>query len=340
MEDVAVVILNWNGINFLKEFLGNVVDCSGNAQILVADNASSDGSVAYVRANYPTVQIIENTENGGFAKGYNDALKKVDSTFYVLLNSDVEVTENWLDPLYECMKDPSISGCQPKIRSFKDKSSFEHAGASGGFLDKNYFPFCRGRIFHQIEEDHGQYENAMEIFWATGAAMMIRSEVFHEHGGFDEDFFAHMEEIDLCWRIKKRGGKFMVIPSSVLYHVGGGALPYSSPRKTYLNFRNGLVMLIKNHEGFLFPKLFWRMTLDGIAAYSFLFKGEFKNFWAVLKAHFYVYQKSRTLLRKRQAIKKASSTFNAVGLFKGNVIWNFYAKKVRNFSQLNQRLFK
>lgn len=339
MEDVAVVILNWNGVEFLKEFLGKVIDRSGDAQIIVADNASTDNSVEFVRENHPAVRIIENSENGGFAKGYNDALKQVKTRFYVLLNSDIEVTENWLFPLYDCMKDESISGCQPKILAFKNKGNFEHAGASGGFIDKNYFPFCRGRIFHSVEEDKGQYDNPMEIFWATGAAMMIRSEVFHEHGGFDEDFFAHMEEIDLCWRIKKRGGKFMVVPDSLLYHVGGGALPYSSPRKTLLNFRNGLVMLIKNHEGMLFPKLFWRMTLDGLAAYSFLLKGEFKNFWAVFKAHLHVYTKLRTHLRKRNAIKRSSTHFNAAGIYRGNIIWNFYAKKVRRFSDLNQRLF-
>lgn len=339
MKDVAVVILNWNGVDFLKKYLGTVVECSGDAQIIVADNASTDSSLDYVRENFPQIRIIQNEENGGFAKGYNDALKHVDSKFYLLLNSDIEVTPGWLESLLKCMEDESVSGCQPKIRAYNDRDKFEHAGASGGFLDRNYFPFCRGRIFHVTEEDHGQYDDPMEVFWATGAALMIRSEVYHAHRGFDESFFAHMEEIDLCWREKKRGGRFMVVPSSVVYHVGGGALPYTSPRKTYLNFRNNLIMLIKNHEGLLIPKLFWRMSLDSIAAAKFIFSGKFSNFWSVFLAHIYFYKKLRTLLKQRREVKATSTHFNDKGLFRGNLIWNFYGKGVRKFSDLNQRLF-
>ena len=202
MNEVAVVILNWNGKTFLEQFLGTVLDCSKGAQIVVADNASTDASIEYIRSHYPMVTILENKQNGGFAKGYNDALKRVKSKFYLLLNSDIEVTENWIPPLLSCMEDPSISGCQPKILAYNSKDQFEHAGASGGFMDANYFPFCRGRILNEVERDQGQYNDPMEIFWATGAALMIRSEIFHEHHGFDETFFAHMEEIDLCWRIK------------------------------------------------------------------------------------------------------------------------------------------
>lgn len=339
MKDVAVVILNWNGKHFLEQFLDKVVAYSGDARIIVADNASTDDSITYLKQNFPSVEIIQNPENGGFAKGYNEALDQIDSKYYLLLNSDIEVTEHWLEPLVECMSDPTVSGCQPKVRSFKQRELFEHAGASGGFLDKNYFPFCRGRMFDHNETDTGQYDEPMEIFWATGAAMMIRSDVFHAHGGFDVDFFAHMEEIDLCWRVKKSGGRFMVVPQSTVFHVGGGSLPYDSPRKVYLNFRNSLMMLIKNHEGLLFPKLFWRMSLDGIAAFRFLIRGEFTNFWAVFRSHMYQYAHLRTLLKKRKAVRQSRTGFNPKGLYKGSIIWNYYAKGVRKFSDLNQRLF-
>lgn len=340
MNDLSVVILNWNGVDFLEKFLGKVVNYSGDAQIIVADNASTDDSVAYIKGNHPTVTIIQNDENGGFAKGYNDALKQVDAKFYLLLNSDIEVTENWLDPLYKVMQDESVAGCQPKVLSYQQKDTFEHAGASGGFLDKNYFPFCRGRMFDYNEKDEGQYENSVEIFWASGASLMIRAELFHKAGGFDEDFFAHMEEIDLCWRLKKQNYKFFVVPESVVYHVGGGTLPYSSPRKSYLNFRNSLMMIIKNHEGIILPKLFLRLCIDGIAAMRFLFRAEFANFWAVFKAHLYQYVHMRTILKKRRKVKESSTTFNSTGLFTANIVWNYFAKGVKDFSSLNQRMFK
>jgi len=340
MKDVAIVILNWNGKAYLEQFLGAVVQFADGARVVVADNASTDDSLNFVRNHFPNVEIVENEKNGGFAKGYNDALKRIKSKFYLLLNSDVEVTENWLAPLYQCMQSDDVSGCQPKVLSYAEKSNFEHAGASGGFIDRNYFPFCRGRILNEVEADLGQYDEKMEIFWATGAAMMIRADVFHEHGGFDEDFFAHMEEIDLCWRIKKCGGKFMVVPDSIVYHVGGGTLPYTSPRKVYLNFRNNLMMLIKNHEGLLFPKLMYRMILDGIAAFRFLVSGEFKNFASVFKAHLYQYANLRTLLRKRKEIREKSTEFNPRGMYNGSIIWSFFVKGAKRFSDLNQRLFK
>lgn len=340
MEDIAVVILNWNGRNFLEQFLPKVIEYSQGARIIVADNASSDASVQILKDQFPSVEILENESNGGFAKGYNDALKRVSAKYYLLLNSDIEVTPNWLEPLLKCMGDRTVSGCQPKVRAFQHKDLFEHAGASGGFIDKNYFPFCRGRIFNEVEPDQGQYDEPMEVFWATGAALLIRSEVYHQHQGFDEDFFAHMEEIDLCWRIKRHGGRFLVVPESVVYHVGGGTLSYTSPKKVYLNFRNNLMMLIKNHKGLLFPKLLWRMLLDGMAAMKFLFGGEFKNFGAVFRAHIYQYMHLRTLLKKRSALKKSTTEFNGKGVYDGNIIWAFYGKGIRRFSDLNQRLFK
>ncbi len=338
MEKTAIVILNWNGKSFLEQFLPSVIATSKGARVIVADNASTDDSVAYLQTNFPSVEIIQNLTNGGFAKGYNDALQHVDAEFYVLLNSDIETTENWLEPLLACFTDEHVAGCQPKVKSYKHRSNFEHAGAAGGFLDINYFPFCRGRILQLVEEDHQQYDGAQEIFWATGACMAIRSSCFHEVGGFDEDFFAHMEEIDLCWRLKRKNYRFLVSPKSEVYHVGGGTLPYSSPRKTFLNFRNSLFMLTKNHEGWLFPKLVWRMMIDGIAALSFLAKGEFKQFGAVFKAHMAFYGKINTFLKKRKAVKSSSTSFNSTGMFRGNLLWNYYVKGVKKYSDLNKRL--
>lgn len=340
MNTIAIVILNWNGRNYLEQFLSKVVLYSGDCRIIVADNASTDDSIQYLKDYFPQVEIIQNTENGGFAKGYNDALKLVDSEFYLLLNSDIEVTPNWIDPLYEMMKDPTVAGCQPKVLSFYEKEFFEHAGASGGYLDRNYYPFCRGRILEKFEKDEGQYDGETEIFWATGAALLIRSEIYHKVGGLDECFFAHMEEIDMCWRIKKLGYRFMVVPKSVIYHVGGGTLSYNSPRKLYLNFRNSLFMIIKNHDGPLFLKLIYRMKLDGIAAFRFLVKGEFKNFASVFNAHMAMYARFGTLLKQRKEIKATITTFNSKGWYKGSILWARYFKGIIRFKDLNQRLFE
>lgn len=339
MNSVAIVILNWNGKGFLRQFLPSVCDYSDNARIVLADNASTDDSVAFVRENFPSIEIITNDSNGGFAKGYNDALKRIDAEFYMLLNSDIEVTKNWLEPLLEVMKDPSVAGCQPKVLSHQNKSLFEHAGASGGYLDHNYFPFCRGRIFDKFEYDEGQYDGTTEVFWATGAALLIRTELFHLVGGFDEAFFAHMEEIDLCWRLKKRGYKFMVVPKSCIYHVGGGTLPYLSPRKSFLNFRNSLYMIVKNHEGNLFAKLFYRLILDGIAGLRFLVRGEWKHFGSVVKAHGDMYKNMPILLSQRKEIKKSIHNNNSNGIYRGSILWARYFKGVSKFKELNQRLF-
>lgn len=339
LNETAIVILNWNGKGFLERFLPSVIRTANGAQVVVADNASTDDSVTFLQSHFPEIQLIQNDANGGFAKGYNDALKHVDAKYYLLLNSDIEPAENWLDPLVEIMRDETVAGCQPKVLAYNQKTHFEHAGASGGFMDINYFPFCRGRMFAEVEEDQGQYDSKQEIFWATGACLMIRSKCFHEVGGFDEDFFAHMEEIDLCWRLKRKNYRFIIEPKSVVYHVGGGTLPYNSPRKTFLNFRNSLFMLTKNHQGLLFPKLFWRMAIDGVAAVSFLAKGEFKQFGAVFKSHMAFYGKLRTFLKKRRDLKKTSTTFNRTGLFRGNLLWNYYVKGVKKYSDLNKRLF-
>lgn len=339
-KHISVVILNWNGQAFLEQFLPSVVANSGDAQIVVADNGSTDNSVEFLKENYPNIELVINAENGGFAKGYNDALKNIKNELYVLLNSDIEVTPNWLGPLSEMMQDKSIAGCQPKVLSFHNKLLFEHAGASGGFIDHNYFPFCRGRFFDHVEEDKGQYNDNIEVFWATGACMVIRSEVFHKAGGFDEDFFAHMEEIDLCWRVKKMNMKFMVCPASTVYHVGGGTLPYNSPRKTYLNFRNSLIMITKNHDGFVFSKIFHRLVLDGVAAIKFLVAGEFKNFAAVFNAHIWHHSHIRSMLKKRKEVKANTTEFNSQGLYSGSILIAYFYKKIQEFSKLDQSRFK
>ncbi len=340
LKKTSIVILNWNGKAFLERFLPDVISFSKGVRIIVADNASTDDSISFLKANFPAIEIIENYENGGFAKGYNDALKQIDSEFYVLLNSDIQLTENWLEPLLAVFEDERVAGCQPKVKSFNDPTKFEHAGASGGFLDINYFPFCRGRILMSVEEDHDQYNAQQEVFWATGACLLIRAKCFHEVGGFDEDFFAHMEEIDLCWRLKRLNYRFIVEPKSVVYHVGGGTLPYNSSQKTFLNFRNSLFLLTKNHEGILLPKLGWRMLIDGLAATSFLAKGEFKHFGAVFRAHMAFYVKLRTFLKKRKALKLSSTQFNSTGIFRGNILWNYYVKGVKRYSDLNKRLME
>ena len=340
MNQIAIVILNWNGKNFLKDFLPGVIKHSADARIIVADNNSSDDSVGFLESMYPQVEIIRNVENGGFAKGYNDALKLVESPFYLLLNSDVEVSEDWLVPLMTSLKDPLVAGCQPKVLTFSNRERFEHAGACGGFLDRNYYPFCRGRIFDETEYDKHQYDGETEVFWTSGACMLIRSELFHKAGGFDEDFFAHMEEIDLCWRIKRLGYAFRVIPSSEVYHVGGGTLSYLSPQKTYLNFRNSLFMITKNHHGWLFPKLFYRMYLDGVAAITFLCKGKPKHFNAVFRAHIDFYRKLRVMLGHRKYLNSISTGFNDGGLYRGSILWARYFKRIHEFSRLNMRFFR
>ncbi|MCX6291923.1 MAG: glycosyltransferase family 2 protein [Bacteroidetes bacterium] len=295
---VAVVILNWNGKSFLEKFLPGVIRHSRDAaDIIVADNHSSDDSVSFLKERFPEVKIIINQKNYGFAGGYNEALKHVDADYYVLLNSDVEVTEHWIRPVVELMENnKNVAACQPKIRSYKNRNEFEYAGAAGGFIDKYGYPFCRGRIFTSLETDHHQYDEAIEIFWATGACMFVRAESFRLAGGFDDSFFAHMEEIDLCWRFHRLGYSVMCSPSSVVYHVGGGTLPKNNPRKTYLNFRNNLLMIYKNAERKnLFSILLFRTVFDMVAAIIFLFSSGWKDFKAVVQAHIDFHRKKKHL---------------------------------------------
>lgn len=284
---ISVVILNWNTRNFLEKFLPDVIRYSEDlADVIVADNASTDDSVDFLIKNFPSVKIIRNANNDGYAGGYNSALSKVETEYYILLNSDVKVTEHWLEPMLTLMDSDKQSGaCQPKILSYHSPEYFEYAGAAGGFIDKYGYPFCRGRIFNTVEKDNHQYDDNCEIFWATGACMMIRSAVFKNMGGFDALFFAHMEEIDLCWRIRNTGKKILYCAESKVFHVGGGTLPKSNPHKTYLNFRNNLLMVYKNASESDYQSILkTRIFLDILAAFKFLFSGNFKDYKAVLKA--------------------------------------------------------
>ncbi len=340
-KTTAVVILNWNGRELLSRFLPGIVANSGQAEIIVTDNASTDDSILFLQEHFPEVRIIQNLENGGFAKGYNDALCKVKADYYVLLNSDVEVTPGWLDPLVKLMEsDEAIAACQPRILDQKNRNRFEYAGAAGGFIDKFGYPFCRGRIFNSYEEDQGQYDDIREIFWATGACLLIRSEAYHSQKGLDEDFFAHMEEIDLCWRLKNGGSKIMYCSTSTVYHVGGGTLSKLSPRKTYLNFRNNLILLCKNHApGFFLFKLCVRMNLDGIAAFKFLLSGSPMHFFAVIRSHFSFYRTLPTTLRKRRALRKSIRSYATTAIYRRSIVFDYFLFGKRKFSDLNKEQF-
>ncbi len=291
MKKIAVVILNWNGAKLLEQFLPSVVAFSNEATIYVADNASTDNSIEVIRHQFPTVKIIQNDGNYGFAKGYNVALQQVEEDYYALVNSDIEVTENWLAPILSIFDyQLEIGIIQPKILDYKNKAYFEYAGAAGGFIDKLGYPFCRGRIFDTIEKDNHQYDDEHEIFWASGACFFIRKEVYRRLNGFDDAFFAHQEEIDLCWRAFNLGYKAKYTSKSMVYHVGGATLNEGNPRKTYLNFRNSLSMLVKNlPDGQLVPIIFLRLLLDGLAGIQFILKGKFKHCWAIVQAHFSFY---------------------------------------------------
>jgi len=333
-KDIAVVILNWNGQQWLEKFLPIVIEKSSMANIYIADNASTDNSVNFIGDNFPSVKIIQNQLNEGYAKGYNDALKDLKEKYFVLLNSDIEVTDNWIEPIINLMEENSnISACQPKILDYNNKDSFEYAGASGGYIDNLGYPFTRGRIFDSIESDNNQYDDVKEIFWASGACLFVRAEHFNEVNGFDNDFFAHQEEIDLCWRLKIKGFKVMVHPRSVVYHVGGGTLNDSSPFKTYLNFRNNLFMLTKNLNFLsLLITLYFRLPLDGIAAVTLLKKKNgFMHLLAVLRAHLVFYVSIPRLLFKRQKNTAKTNLFGKLGF---SILVKYYFEGKTKFSEL------
>lgn len=332
--EVAIVILNWNGRHFLEKFLPSVTRSDyPHKCIIVADNASTDDSVIFLQQHYPFIGIIQNPVNEGFAKGYNRALKQVKSDYYILLNSDVEVTENWIQPIINLMEsDKSIAACQPKILSYNNRRIFEYAGASGGWIDNFGYPFMRGRIFDVCETDKGQYDNAQPCFWASGAALFIKADAYHLMGGMDEYFFAHQEEIDLCWRLQLLGYKIFVQPASVVYHVGGGTLPRGNSRKAYLNFRNNLIMM---HKNLSFIEALWkipfRLLLNGIAACKSLVQGDPGYFLAIMKAHGGYFS---WMFHEKKAAPASKQNNSLTGWYHGSVVWDHFIKKRKTFSEI------
>lgn len=336
MSRTAVVILNWNNRNFLEEFLPDVIKYSSEvAEIIVADNASTDDSVSFLKKNFPSVKIICNPTNEGFAGGYNLALKNVNADYFMLLNSDVKVSENWLVPLIEILdKNKNAGAVQPKILSNHSPELFEYAGAAGGFIDKYGYPFCRGRMFNTIETDHHQYDDTRPVFWATGACMLVRSKVFNVLEGFDSLFFAHMEEIDLCWRIQKIDYQIYYCGSSFVFHVGGGSLPKSNPHKTYLNFRNNLLMLYKNADpAILKTVLFVRFFLDAIASLSFLLAGNFGDYRAVWRARS-DFNKLKVHYPRLARNTLVSGQNKSIFIYHKSIVFDYYICSIKKFSSL------
>jgi len=330
---IAIVILNWNGKNLLQKFLPSVVRYSPTewATIYLADNASTDDSVSFVKENFSTVKIIQNTENGGYAKGYNDALKLIDAEVYCLLNSDIEVTENWLEPIYtHFLTNATTAIIQPKILDYKKKTHFEYAGAAGGFVDKLGYPYCRGRIFNALEQDNAQYDDEFPVFWASGACLFIRSHIFWKLGALDEMYFAHQEEIDLCWRAFNENYKTIYIGKSTVYHVGGASLSHSHWKKTFLNFRNSLFNLIKNASGNVVWLVFQRLIMDGMAGVKFLMEGKAMHTWAIVKAHFSFYKHVPTLVRKRKKTELKKKDYYKIK----NIVWQHFIKHKKLFKEL------
>lgn len=328
----AVVILNWNGRKLLEEFLPSVVLHSlAEAEIYVVDNASTDDSVSFLKRNFPEVKLIQNQTNGGYAKGYNEGLKHIDADVFVLLNSDVEVTKNWLSPIIQQFElNPKLAAAQPKIRDYKNKDYFEYAGAAGGFIDKYGYPYCRGRIFNTLEKDVGQYDGVSEIFWASGACLFVKRDVFWEAGGFDEAYFAHQEEIDLCWRFFNLDYKVICVSASKVYHLGGGTLKNTNPHKTFLNFRNSLFNLVKNApKSKIATPVFIRMVLDGVAGIQFLLSLKLIHFIAVLKAHFSFYTNLNKVLQKRTKTSKKLNYYQ----YK-SIIFSYFVKQIKSFTKL------
>lgn len=332
--EIAVVILNYNGSHHLKTFLPSVVKYSSIARVVVADNGSTDNSVEVLR-QFREVELIQLPQNYGFCGGYNRALAQIESKYYVLLNSDVEVTAAWITPLFEAMEsDDNIAACQPKIKAYHQKEYFEYAGAAGGYIDFLGYPFNRGRFFEETEKDVGQYNDEVSIFWATGACMMVRADLYHNLGGLDEDFFAHMEEIDLCWRLKRAGFTIKYVGSSEVYHVGGGTLHKSSPRKTFLNFRNSLLVLAKNlPTSKAIVIIFLRLCLDGVAGIRFLLTGDAVSCWAIIRSHFSFYKLLPKMISKKVRLPKDEEKIAEVYL--GSIVWDYFVKKKRSFKELH-----
>lgn len=337
MKKIAIVILNWNGAHMMRTYLPTVIKNSPEAEVIIADNASSDDSLKMLASDFPEIRTIELDKNYGFAEGYNKAFKQVEAEYYLLLNSDVDVPEGWLAPLLDFMEShPEAAACQPKLRAIKDRESFEYAGAAGGFIDKYGYPFCRGRIFETVEKDHGQYDRNMEILWATGACMMVRSKDYWDAGGLDGRFFAHNEEIDLCWRIRLLGRKIYCITDSVAFHLGGGTLPKGNPRKTFLNFRNNLTMLYKNlPDSELHHVMRIRFFLDWLAAFQMLILGRsLGDFKAVIQGRREFNRWKHDFDNDRKHIQATRKVNRIPEIFEKSLLWQYYAKGKKLFSQL------
>ena len=332
-KKVAVLILNWNGRDLLERFLPSVWKYNSDfANIIVVDNASTDSSVAFLKESYPEIKRIEFDVNYGFAEGYNRAMEMVNYPYVVLLNSDVRVTENWLvEPLNFLENNSEYAVCQPKILDEKEPTKFEYAGASGGYIDSFGYPFCRGRIFDDLEVDNGQYDSVKDVFWASGAALFVRRSLYIEVGGLDASFFAHQEEIDLCWRLLNRNYKIACVPQSTVFHLGGASLDKMNPKKTFLNFRNNLVMLLKNLPVYALPIIFIRMVLDGVAGLKFILEGKFSHCWAIIKAHFSFYSRIPSVLLNRKKTKKISKNL----MYSKSILVEYFIKKNKTYSNLN-----
>lgn len=331
-KKIAVLILNWNGKELLERFLPSVVaHNSPLADIIVVDNASTDDSIAFLKNRYPEIQRIEFKKNYGFAKGYNKAIQLVSHRYVVLLNSDVRVGENWLNAPFEFMEENTVyAACQPKIIDEKDNSKFEYAGAAGGYIDKFGYPFCRGRIFEELEEDEGQYDTIKDVFWASGAALFVRRKNYLQVKGLDASFFAHQEEIDLCWRFLNMGYKIACVPQSIVYHLGGASLDKVHPKKTFLNFRNNLLMLLKNLPMYATPLILFRLVLDGIAGVKFIFEGKIAHCIAIVRAHFSFYSRIPSVLIHRKNTRKIDSSIK----YKGSILLDYFIRRRKKFSDL------
>ena len=337
----AIVILNWNGEKYLQQFLPILTKYTPDTdvEIIVADNASTDSSLQVMKDYFPAIRTIVLDRNYGFAGGYNKALEQVDADYYVLLNSDVEVTDNWLSPMLNFMNEnENVAACQPKIRSYFNRTSFEHAGASGGFIDQYGFPFCRGRVFGVVEEDKGQYDDNIDVFWATGACLMVRSKVFWKVGALDSEFFAHMEEIDLCWRLKSRGYRVVCVPGSIVYHIGGGTLHVDSPHKIYLNFRNNLLLLYKNLPTDLLRRtMFWRRIFDYSAAFQFILTGKFQNAKSIFRARSDYKKMLPDFLEKRNENILYSTNLNIAEIYLDSIVFSYFLKNKRTYNSLKDK---
>lgn len=341
MDTLAIVVLNYNGYSFLTDFLPTVLANADGHPVYVADSASTDGSVAFIRDTFPNVRLIELPRNDGYAGGYNLALERVRSQYggakyYVLLNSDIEVTPGWLTPVLNLLEsNPNMAACQPKIRSYTQRHLFEHAGAAGGFVDWLGYVFCRGRVFAHFEVDKGQYDDDRRVFWATGACLFVRADVFHQTGGFETSFFAHMEEIDWCWRVQRLGYEVWACSESTVYHVGGGTLHKSNPHKTYLNYRNSLFMLYRNWpaDGWLWGKVLLRLVLDGLSSLLFLKVGQWRDVGAILRAHFAFYGQLPQLHQQRKSLRQQQKT--NVTLYPRSIVWQYFAEGKKTFDEIS-----